>query len=498
MITTAARLTSSFSEVSGCSSLENVATAETARVRARAYGLDSRTASCALTTRAAAMSSIARVIFFVELTARMRFRYSRICAPIRFRLPEFCVLGARSALLLDDLLLLGLLRLRGRVVLGLLAGLDAVGTGALEELVLEGGDLGVERLLGLLLELAGLADGREQLVLAAAQVVQEVGLEAADVLDGDVVELAGGAQPDGDDLLLDRRRRGLALLEQLDEASALRELGSRRRVEVGGEHRERLEGAVLREVELESTGDGLHSLDLRGAADAGHRDTHVDGRADVGVEQVGLQVDLAVGDRDDVGRDVRRDVTRLGLDDRQTGHRAVAQLVGELRAALEQPAVQVEHVAGVGLAARRAAQQQGHRAVGLGLLRQVVEDDEDVLALVHPVLADGRAGVGSEVLEAGGVGRRGRDDGGVLHRAGILEGAAHGRDRGALLADGDVDAAHLLVRVAAVPELLLVDDRVDRDRGLAGLAVTDDQLALAATDRGHGVDGLEAGLQRLV
>ena len=35
-MTTAARLTSSFSEVSGCSSLENVATAETARVRARA------------------------------------------------------------------------------------------------------------------------------------------------------------------------------------------------------------------------------------------------------------------------------------------------------------------------------------------------------------------------------------------------------------------------------------------------------------------------------
>ncbi len=35
-MTTAARFTSSFSEVSGCSSLEKVATAETARVSARA------------------------------------------------------------------------------------------------------------------------------------------------------------------------------------------------------------------------------------------------------------------------------------------------------------------------------------------------------------------------------------------------------------------------------------------------------------------------------
>ena len=44
---------------------------------------------------------------------------------------------------------------------------------------------------------------------------------------------------------------------------------------------------------------------------------------------------------------------------------------------------------------------------------------------------------------------------------------------------------------------LLIDDRVDGDGGLAGLAVADDQLALAAADRDHGVDGLESGLQRL-
>src|SRR5699024_805378 len=68
----------------------------------------------------------------------------------------------------------------------------------------------------------------------------------------------------------------------------------------------------------------------------------------------------------------------------------------------------------------------------------------------------------------------------------------------ALLADGDVDAAHLLVGIAGGPVLLLVQDRVDPDRGLAGLAVADDQLALAAADRGHRVDGLQSGLHRLL
>src|SRR5919112_3561729 len=75
---------------------------------------------------------------------------------------------------------------------------------------------------------------------------------------------------------------------------------------------------------------------------------------------------------------------------------------------------------------------------------------------------------------------------------------ADGRDRRALLADGDVDAADLLRRVAGFPGFLLVDDRVGHDRRLAGLAVTDDELTLAAADRRHGVDGLDAGLQRLL
>ena len=63
-------------------------------------------------------------------------------------------------------------------------------------------------------------------------------------------------------------------------------------------------------------------------------------------------------------------------------------------------------------------------------------------------------------------------------------------DRGAFLSDGHIDALHALAA--------LVQDRVDRDRGLPGLAVPDDELALAAADRGHGVDGLDPGLQWLV
>ena len=44
----------------------------------------------------------------------------------------------------------------------------------------------------------------------------------------------------------------------------------------------------------------------------------------------------------------------------------------------------------------------------------------------------------------------------------------------------------------------MIDDRIDGDCGLTGLAVADDQFSLTASDWDHGVDGLDAGLQRLM
>ena len=61
----AARVGFSGSTVSGCSTLENVATADTARVSSRAYGAADWARCCALMMREAAISSIARVTFLM-------------------------------------------------------------------------------------------------------------------------------------------------------------------------------------------------------------------------------------------------------------------------------------------------------------------------------------------------------------------------------------------------------------------------------------------------
>ena len=108
------------------------------------------------------------------------------------------------------------------------------------------------------------------------------------------------------------------------------------------------------------------------------------------------------------------------------------------------------------------------------------------------------AGVGREILQRSRLGGGRSDDDRIFHRAILFERADDLRDGRALLADRDVDAVELLALVVALVDVLLVDEGVERDGGLAGLTVADDQLALAAADRNQRVERLEAGLHRLV
>ena len=293
-----------------------------------------------------------------------------------------------------------------------------------------------------------------------------------------------------DDLLGVRPRLVLRLVQRRHHPLAAGERVLRRLVELGAELRERLELAVLGELEPQPAGHLPHRLRLRRAADPGDRGADVDRRPDAGEEQVGLEEDLAVGDRDHVRRDVGGDVAGLRLDDRQRRQRAAAELVVQLAGALEQARVEVEDVARIRLAARRAAQQQRELPVRVRVLGEVVVDDQRVLAVVEEVLAHGSAGERGHPLDRRRLVRGGRDDDRVVHRALVLQALVHLGDGRALLADRDVDADHVGVA--------LVDDRVDRDGRLAGAAVADDQLALAAADVRHRVDRLDAGLQRLL
>ena len=97
--------------------------------------------------------------------------------------------------------------------------------------------------------------------------------------------------------------------------------------------------------------------------------------------------------------------------------------------------------------------------IGRGLLGEVVEDDQRVLTLPHEVLRDGRRRVRSDVLHRRRVGRAGDDHHRVVHGAMLGERLDYARDLARSLPDGAVDTDDA--------GALLVDDRVERNRGLS-------------------------------
>ncbi len=137
-------------------------------------------------------------------------------------------------------------------------------------------------------------------------------------------------------------------------------------VEVGPELRERRQLAVLGKVKAERTGNLLHGLDLGITAHAGNRDTHVDGGPEARVEEVGIQEDLPVGNGNNICGDVCRYVTGLGFNNGQGRERTGAQVVTQLGSALKEAGMQIEHVAGEGLASRGSSAEEAKAACRTG------------------------------------------------------------------------------------------------------------------------------------
>ena len=140
------------------------------------------------------------------------------------------------------------------------------------ELLLEFADGALQFRAGLVGNLFFLSDLRQQRAVARVHELNQVLLEALNVRHGNVVDHAAGAREDHQDLLLDRQRRELALLQDFDQPLPARELRLRGLIElIGAELREGREFAVLREVQAQRAGHLPHGLDLRVAADAAHR-----------------------------------------------------------------------------------------------------------------------------------------------------------------------------------------------------------------------------------
>ncbi len=214
-----------------------------------------------------------------------------------------------------------------------------------------------------------------------AQVLAQLVVEARHLRHRDRVEVAVDARVDRDDLLLERPRLRTAA------GSASRPSARRGRAPAASPGRAR--SRTARTPPARGTARGRAGAGPRpGASRASVRcpptretetPTLIAGRTPE-KKRLGLEIDLPVGDRDHVRGDVGRDVAGLRLDDRKRRQRAAAEVVRELARALEQPGVEVEDVAGEGLAAGRASEKKRQLSISIRVLREVVVDEQGVLA----------------------------------------------------------------------------------------------------------------------
>src|SRR5258708_743297 len=110
-----------------------------------------------------------------------------------------------------------------------------------------------------------------------------------------------------------------------------------------------------------------------------------------------------------------------------------------------------------------------------------------MLTIVHKVFTHGTSSKRRDIRKGSWIRSTRQHDDGVLERIVLLEFTDDTSNFGFLLTDRDINTNYVLA--------FLVDDGVDRNGGLTGLAIANDQFTLPAADRDHGIDGLDTSLQ---
>lgn len=356
----------------------------------------------------------------------------------------------------------------------------------------------LELLLELLADNTLLLDGLRDVRVVGLEVGTKLSLPLEDLGDRDVVEETVDTSKDEGNHLGNSHGGVLLLLEELGQTLTTSKGLAGGGIQVGTELGKGSNLTVLSQEKLQGTGDLLHGLDLGGGTDTGDGQTDVNGGTDTLVEEFRFQENLTVSDGNDVGGNVGRDITTLGLNDGKGSERATTLAVVHLGGTLQETGVEVENVTGERLTTRGTTEQQRHLTVGDGLLGQVIVGDDGVAAVITEPFTHGTTGERSNVLQRSSLGSGGGNNDGVAHGVVLLEGLDKLSDGGTLLTDGNVDGEELLVLLDGAVPALLVQHGVKGNSGLTGLTVTNDQLTLTTADGNHGVNTLHTSLDGLV
>jgi len=246
--------------------------------------------------------------------------------------------------------------------------------------------------------------------------------ESADFGSEEFIEVSVNTTEKNTDLFGEGHGDELVLLEELGELLSSVELLLGGGIKIGTELGEGGDFSVLGKLELERTSDLLHGLHLGGGSDSGDGETDVNCGSDTLEEELGFEEDLSVGNGDNVGGNVSRYITSLGLNDGEGGKRTTTEVLVHLGGTLEETRMEIENITGVSFTTRGTSQKEGHLSVSNSLLGQIVIDDESVHTVVTEVFSEGASGVRGNELEGSGLGSGGGNNDRVAECTSVVEG----------------------------------------------------------------------------
>merc|ERR1711970_53968 len=342
------------------------------------------------------------------------------------------------------------------------------------------------------------SDSLQEWLLSGSNVFQEFQFKIGDIAWLDFVQMTSDTAEDASNLFSNIHWAVLSLFQQFSQSntSVQQLLGGG--IHIGTELGESSDFSILSQIKFHGTGNLFHGFQLSGGTDSRDGQTDVDSWSDTFVEQLSFQENLTVSDGDDIGWDIGGDITSLGFDNWEGGHRTSAHIVGHFSGSFQQSRVQVEDITWVGFSSWWSSEKEGHLSVGDGLFGQIVVHDQSVSSVISEPFSHGASRVWSQVLKWGGVGGGGDNNNTVFQAISFFQNVDQLTDSRLFLADGDVDAVQFFGFITFVVESFLVQDGVQSDGGFSGLSITDDQFSLASTDWDQRVDGFQTRLHWFV
>ena len=148
--------------------------------------------------------------------------------------------------------------------------------------------------------------------------------------------------------------------------------------------------------------------------------------------------------------------------------------------------MQVENVTWVCFTPWWSAEKQGKCTISSGMLGQVIINNEDILALLHPLFTNCTTRIWCDVLQWCKFGCCCCNNNCIIHGSEGFQCVYNRRYCRLFLTNCNIDTKDILS--------FLIDNRIKSNGCLTSLSVTDNQLTLTTANRDHGVNRLNSCL----